>query len=103
LEFCKQDATKSGHTCLEHSPAADLIASRSALANTGTSLASTLGAKPGMAITDAPRSAKIPKAANDLIILKLLTWFFSYPSTLGDQRNNNHSEKEFHMRNQWFG
>jgi hypothetical protein len=67
--FCKQEAVKSGHTCLEQSSAADLIASRSPLANTCTSLASTLGAKPGNDITEAPRSAKIPKAANDLIIL----------------------------------
>jgi hypothetical protein len=72
------------------------------LAKTGASLASTLGAKPGNAITDAPRSAKIPKAANDLIILKLLTWFVSYPSTFGDQCNNSHNEKWFHHRNQWF-
>jgi len=59
----------SGHTCLEHSPAVDRIASRSPLANAGTSLASTLGAKPGNAITNVPRTAKIPKAANDLNIL----------------------------------
>jgi hypothetical protein len=71
------------------------------LANIGASLASTSGAKPGNAITDAPRSAKIPKAAKDLIILKLLTWFVSYPSTFGDQWNNNHNEKWFHMRNHW--
>jgi hypothetical protein len=48
-----------------------------------------LGAKPGNAITEAPRSAKIPKAANDFIIFELLTWFVSYPSTFGDQWNNN--------------
>jgi hypothetical protein len=87
--FCKQDAVKSGHTWLEQSPAADLIASRSPLADAATSLASTLGANPGNAITEAPRSAKIPKAANDFIIFELLTWFVSYPSTFGDQWNNN--------------
>ena len=42
------------------------------------------------------------KAANDLIILKLLTWFVADPSTRGDQWYNNHNEKWFHMRNQWF-
>jgi len=99
--FCKQEAVKSGHTCLEQSPAADVIARRSPLTNAGTSLASTLGAKPGSAMTDAPSSAKIPKTANDLIILKMLTWFVLYPSTLEDQWNNNHNEKWFQVRNRW--
>ena len=86
--FRKQDEMKLGHTCFVQSEGADRIASRSPLGNTATSLASTMGTKPGNAITAAPRSAKIPKAANDFIIWAAVLDRLN-PSTRGDQVKNN--------------
>jgi hypothetical protein len=65
----KQDAARSGQTCVEQFGAAVWTGSRSALASATTSPASTLGAKVGKATTDAPRSEKIAIADSDLIIL----------------------------------
>jgi hypothetical protein len=92
----RQVVAKLGHTSLEQSARGDQIASRSPLANAAISLASTLGAKDGNAITDAPRSAKIPKAANDLIILSCYLSCLD-PSALGDQGSNNQNENMFQI------
>lgn len=46
------------------------MASLSALGSATTSPAFTTGAKPGKAITDAPKSVKIAGAEMDLIILE---------------------------------
>ena len=59
---------KSGQTCLEQFRETARISSRSALGNATASLACTMGAKLGKAITEAARSDKIAKAAKDLII-----------------------------------
>lgn len=48
------------------------------------SLASTLGAKAGTAITEAPRSVNITRAEKELSIVGLLTLFGFDPSALGD-------------------
>ena len=58
-----------GHTWVAQFPATGAVTSRSALGNAATSSAFTAGAKPGSAITDAPKSAKIASAEIDLIIL----------------------------------
>ena len=57
-------------------------ASRSDFASASPSLASALGANAGNAITEAPKTASIPKAANDLIIV-LLTVAKSIPLRSG--------------------
>jgi len=67
--FRKQDAAKSGQTCVEQFEAATRTSSRSPLASTTTSFVCTLGAKPGRAITDAPRSETTARADSDLTIL----------------------------------
>src|ERR1700756_4599102 len=63
--FRKQNAAKFGQTCLEQFEAADRASSRSPLASTATSSVCTLGAKPGKAITEAPRSKTIARADSD--------------------------------------
>jgi hypothetical protein len=50
-----------------------------------------LGAKPGTAITDAPRRQNIAKAERDFTI-ELLTLSFD-PSAVGDRDGNNRDEK----------
>lgn len=65
----KQDAAKSGQTCVEQSRATSRTLSRSPLARTAISLASDFGANPGKAITAAPRSENIANAVRDLTIL----------------------------------
>ena len=66
--FRKQDAAKSGQTCVEQFEAATRTSSRSPLASTATSSVCTLGANTGKAITDAPRSANTARADSDLTI-----------------------------------
>jgi len=66
--FRKQDAAKSGQTCVEQFEAEARTSSRSPLASTATSSVCTLGANPGKAITDAPRSASTARADSDLTI-----------------------------------
>ena len=65
----KQDAAKSGQTCVEQLETAGRTSSRSPLASTVTAPVSTLGAKPGKIITETPRSANIARADSDLTIL----------------------------------
>jgi hypothetical protein len=84
VPFRRQGAASSGQTCVEQFTAATLTSSRSALASTAVSLASTAGAKPGKAITDAPSRANIKKAERDLTIWRLLT-FQGNPAALGDR------------------
>ena len=67
--FRKQDAAKFGQTWLEQFEAAARTSSRSPLASTATSSVCTLGAKPGKAITEAPRTKTIARADSDLTIL----------------------------------
>jgi hypothetical protein len=67
-EFRKQDESKSGQTCVEQFMAAVRTSSRPALASTGASPASTLGAKTGSATTDTPRTKTSARAERDLII-----------------------------------
>src|SRR3981081_3514049 len=67
--LCRQETGRPGQTALEQLKATPLTSSRSPFASTAASLASTLGAKPGRAITEAPRSAKISRTAKDLTIL----------------------------------
>src|ERR1700681_3530652 len=69
LLFRKHAVPKSGQTCLTHFWARNRTSSRPALANATASPASTLGANPGNAITDAASPANIAKAARDLIML----------------------------------
>src|SRR3954471_17541647 len=71
--FRKQEAAKSGQTCAEQFEGVARASTRSPLARAATSPASSLGAKPGNAITEAPRSASIANAERDLIIWGLLT------------------------------
>src|ERR1700757_2491082 len=66
--FRKQDAAKSGQTCVEQFEAVARTSSRSPLANTAKSSVCTLEAKPGKAITDAPRSKTTARADSDLTI-----------------------------------
>jgi len=66
--FRKQDAAKSGQTCVEQLETAARTSSRSPLASAATSSVCTLGANPGKAITDAPRSASTARADSDLTI-----------------------------------
>ena len=94
--FRKQEAAKSGQTCVEQFEAAALTSSRSPLAKTVTSPASTLAAKLDNAIVEAPRSASIAKAERDLSILGLLT---RYRDAVGDLTSNNLNEKQFHQNN----
>src|ERR1700733_14443143 len=61
---CRQDAEKLGQIWPEQAPAALW---------TGSSLALAGSAKPGSAMIHAPRTANNTRAANDLIILRLLT------------------------------
>jgi hypothetical protein len=63
----KQEAEKFGQTCFEQSVVR--TSSRSLFPKTATSLAFTSGAKPGNAIIETPRSAKIATAERDLTIL----------------------------------
>lgn len=79
----KQDAAKSGQTCVEQFEAAARTSSRSPLASTATSSVCTLGAKPGKAITEAPRSASTARADSDLTIFGLLTFLSSIPPLSG--------------------
>jgi hypothetical protein len=68
--FRKQEAAKSGQICVEHfEVVVARTSSLSPFARTATSPASTLGAKPGSAITEAPRSVNIARAERDLTIL----------------------------------
>src|ERR1700685_574820 len=80
----KQDEARFGQTWLEQFKAADRILSRSPLASTAASRTSTLGAKPGKAITDAPRNENIRRAERDLTIWGLLTIRLN-PSAFGDR------------------
>jgi hypothetical protein len=68
--FRKQEAAKSGQICVEQfEVVVARTSSLSPFARTATSPASTLGAKPGSAITEAPRSVNIARAERDLTIL----------------------------------
>lgn len=64
----KQEGASSGQTCVEQFDTTARSSSRSPLANAPTSSACTLGAKPGEAITRAPRRMKIASDSNDLTI-----------------------------------
>src|ERR1700731_3039622 len=86
--FRKQDAAKSGQTCIEQFEASARTSSRSALASTATSPVCTLGAKPGKAITEAPRSETIARADSDLTIWAADFLIFD-PSAFGDRHYNN--------------
>src|ERR1700722_7250740 len=66
--FRRQEAAISGQTWVEQFEAATWSSSRSALASAAGSPASTFGAKPGKAITAAPRMKKIARAERDLTI-----------------------------------
>src|SRR6185437_613088 len=66
--FRKQDAAKSGQTCVEQFEAVARTSSRSPLTSTAKSSVCTLAAKPGKAITDAPRSKTTASADSDLTI-----------------------------------
>lgn len=71
--FRKQEAAKSGQTCVEQFEEVARTSTRSPLARAATSPASSLGAKPGNAITEAPTSTSIANAERDLTIWGLLT------------------------------
>ena len=60
-------------------------------------LASTFGANPGSAITEAPKTANIANAAKDLTIEAAN--FSLDPAALGELLNNNPREKAFHPHN----
>jgi hypothetical protein len=64
----KQAVANSGQTCLEQFRETGRTSSRSAFASATASLAFAVGAKLGNAITETPSTAKIAKAAKDLII-----------------------------------
>jgi hypothetical protein len=66
--LCMQGTERSGQTSFEQFTGTSGTASRSALGRTADSLDSTFGAKPGRAITAAPRSVKTAKAAKVLTI-----------------------------------
>jgi hypothetical protein len=78
----KQDWAKSGQTCIEQLGTTAPTSSRSPFARTATSPASTLGAKPGTAITGAPRRKTIARAERGFTIFELLT-FYSVPLLSG--------------------
>lgn len=65
----KQDWARYGQTCVEQSETTARTSSRSPLARAAASPACTVGAKPGTAITAAPRRQNIARAERDFIIL----------------------------------
>jgi len=66
--FRKQDAAKSGQTCVEQFEARARTSSRSPLASTAKSSVCTSGAKASKAVTDVARSKTIARADRDLTI-----------------------------------
>jgi len=71
--LCRQEGEKLGQTWPEHAPAALWTGSLSALIEASASFAFAGSEKPGSASIHAPSTVNSTSAANDLIMLGLLT------------------------------
>ena len=96
--LCMQATERSGQTSFEQLRGTVGTTSRSALARTADSLASTFGAKPGRAITAASEKREDHQGGERFDHLRLLT-LLSRPSALGYRIDNNHDEKPFFCHN----
>jgi hypothetical protein len=79
----RQDASKFGQACFEQSLPIARISSRSLLARTCGTLASTSGAKPGRSARPAATNAATAKAATALIMTSPVSWSLDGPRLVG--------------------
>lgn len=77
----RQEASKFGQACCEQSR--PRISSRSPLARTCGTLASTSGAKPGRSARPAATNAAMAKAATALIMTSPVSWTLDGPRLIG--------------------
>ena len=83
----KQDAAMSGQTCVAQVSEGARTCRRSPFASAAASLASTLGARAGKAITAVPRSMTTARAEKDLNIVGVLTLVGLNPTAFGDSHH----------------
>src|SRR5215207_2620313 len=88
----KQAAAMSGQICVAQPGNGAWTCRRSPLASAAVSLASTLGARAGKAITEAPRSATTARAERDLSMWGTSDFGCLDPA-FGDTNTNNQSKK----------